>query len=344
VKFIILRYFYLNFLILVLFGLNTLSFRASANPLVKDFSQLAQTVQNSEADEVFKLWWDKTLYDETFTKRSSPVKKDSFNWLLHQIKDELGLIPNIEPFSVQSFDFDSEGNNSITNQLVNGFNIIVDLPGEDSKWIVLTAHYDTYKGMSFISPGADDNGSGVAALLGFMKKFSNKKLKTGLKFIFFDLEEQSSVLAGLEGSLKHLEQSLNLNQYLYNINIDMIGYDPKKTNTVSLGFCEEEYRNLAQRNKEIVTKLKPYFERAGLIPVQECRMSSDHSSFLNKSIPALEISELKSNFNNCHHMPCDKPEILSFEYFNRIVTGLNNYLLAEVVCNSKNICAQSSVK
>ena len=79
-------------------------------------------------------------------------------------------------------------------------NIIVDFSTESgAKQILLTAHYDVIKG----SPGASDNASGVAVLLGLCHELRHQKAP--VKIIFFDREEAwfrtPIIKLGLLGSL-----------------------------------------------------------------------------------------------------------------------------------------------
>ncbi len=85
-------------------------------------------------------------------------------------------------------------------------NIIVDfLPGPEAKRLVFSAHYDAAKG----SPGANDNASGVAVLLGLCHEI--RDTRTPIRVIFFDREEpwlETPVIRlGLLGSLYYVWKS-----------------------------------------------------------------------------------------------------------------------------------------
>lgn len=70
-------------------------------------------------------------------------------------------------------------------------NVIAELPGTDPSLpaIVYTAHHDTQCG----NPGADDNASGVVALLALARELAGKRLRRTVRFISFGTEEQLSV-------------------------------------------------------------------------------------------------------------------------------------------------------
>lgn len=66
-----------------------------------------------------------------------------------------------------------------------GDNIMVTLPGQIKKKIILAAHSDTFPG----SFGANDDASGCTILLDVLRRLKGKTLKYAVKFIFFDQEE-----------------------------------------------------------------------------------------------------------------------------------------------------------
>jgi hypothetical protein len=70
------------------------------------------------------------------------------------------------------------------NRLLKIRNIVVDFaPHPGRKTLLFSAHYDAVKG----SPGANDNASGVAVLLGLCQKVKNVQIP--IRVIFFDREE-----------------------------------------------------------------------------------------------------------------------------------------------------------
>lgn len=70
-------------------------------------------------------------------------------------------------------------------------NVVAEIPGTDPSLpaIVYTAHHDTQCG----NPGADDNASGVVALLALARELAGKRLRRTVRFISFGTEEQLSV-------------------------------------------------------------------------------------------------------------------------------------------------------
>jgi hypothetical protein len=98
----------------------------------------------------------------------------------------------------------------------------LDLSGEDivvrvgsgTKRVVVGAHYDAAEG----SPGANDNGSGVAVLLELIKSMGNSTWKCTVDFVFFDREE-----TGLLGSQFYIQRVVNRSSHYGMINLDVEG-------------------------------------------------------------------------------------------------------------------------
>ena len=96
--------------------------------------------------------------------------------------------------------------------------------GESNKTIILCAHYDTIlypnrEDITSKAPGADDNASGVSALLEIARIMLNVNTEYTIQFVFFSGEEQ-----GFWGS-KHYAQKVkdeNLDLTLV-VNMDMCG-------------------------------------------------------------------------------------------------------------------------
>ncbi|CAL1521073.1 M28 family peptidase [Chitinophaga sp. MM2321] len=110
-----------------------------------------------------------------------------------------------------------------------GTNLYGYIPGKTDQVIVISAHYDhlgTGKpnaDKDSIYNGADDNASGVAALLGMAAYFKKHPPRHTLIFAAFDGEEE-----GLQGSTAFLQQPpVPIAAIRQNINMDMIAHNDK---------------------------------------------------------------------------------------------------------------------
>ncbi|MEM1295108.1 MAG: M28 family peptidase [Verrucomicrobiota bacterium] len=102
-------------------------------------------------------------------------------------------------------------------------NVEVEIPG--TKWpeqiVVVGAHYDTAKG----TPGADDNASGVAALLALAQSFSGKQQSRTLRFVAFVNEEPPFFETPDMGSYRYAERCKNDgDRIVAMISLESMGY------------------------------------------------------------------------------------------------------------------------
>jgi hypothetical protein len=104
-----------------------------------------------------------------------------------------------------------------TDEVVSGSNIEATLYGTDPTNIfIICGHYDTVSA----GPGADDDGSGVAAVLAAAELMSKHEFGHTVRFVAFSGEEQ-----GLIGSRHYAEDAYNNNESIVAVlNADMIGY------------------------------------------------------------------------------------------------------------------------
>jgi aminopeptidase YwaD len=91
---------------------------------------------------------------------------------------------------------------SVVVEARDSANVVADLPGTDPEagMVVLGGHYDTVAGVT----GANDNGSGIAALLTVARHAADRPYPFALRFIAFGAEEE-----GLIGSREYVD-SLNV--------------------------------------------------------------------------------------------------------------------------------------
>ncbi len=94
-------------------------------------------------------------------------------------------------------------------------NIVADLPyqGRPMKKILLSSHYDVFPG----SPGANDNASAVAVLLGIASLYCNTPALVPIRLAFFDAEE-----TGLLGSKAYIQQE-GVKDIAAVLNMEMVG-------------------------------------------------------------------------------------------------------------------------
>jgi hypothetical protein len=222
-------------------------------------------------------------------------------------------------------------------QTAEAYNVIGILEGKDSvlksESVIIGAHYDHLGrgghgslavNSSEIHYGADDNASGVAAMLELARQFAEaKNNKRTLIFIAFGGEEE-----GLIGSKAYVNNPVfPLNKTVAMINLDMVGRLKDERLTIGgIGTASEwksliENINLQQINALALVKLtnvvptkehevKPVIARPFQLSLNEDGFGpSDHSSFYVKQIPVLFF------FTGTHadyHKPSDTAEKINY--------------------------------
>ena len=219
------------------------------------------------------------------------------------ILQQLRTIPSIQPGGINGDWFQEFG---------AGFrNILAVIPGSDAAerdCILIGAHYDHVgygkPGNSFgpigqIHNGADDNGSGVAAVLELAESLAVKRLSYSIVVAFWDGEEQ-----GLLGSKHWVAQpTLDFDRIKFVVNIDMIGrlHDPGMdvlgTRTAA------GLRQIVSRQNSEKIKLLFDWDVAG---------DTDHYPFYQRSVPFLSFFTGK---HEDYHRPSDDVHKLNYRGF-----------------------------
>jgi len=152
-------------------------------------------------------------------------------------------------------------------------NLVGRKPGNNPEKIVLCAHYDT----KFDTPGASDNGGGVAVLLALAERFGHKKMHYGLEFVAFTGEEYLPI-----GDDEYLRRSGDgLDQIVAAINFDGVGslLGPNTITSIAGSQLFQEHLNRLTA---------PYPGVAWVPPWPE----SNHSTFSMRGIPSIAFSSV----------------------------------------------------
>ena len=168
-----------------------------------------------------------------------------------------------------------------------------------------------------IHNGADDNASGVAAMLGLAKKFKGQNLKTNVLFIAFTGEEK-----GLWGSNFFIKNSpIPAAEMAYMVNMDMVGRLDSNRRLAIYGIGTSPLFKPALDSCNTFG-FKSKFDSSGVGP-------SDHTSFYLEDVPVLHFF---TGQHKDYHKPTDDTEFINFngivlvaDYIESIVENLNNY-------------------
>ena len=146
----------------------------------------------------------------------SPAHAATREWLLAALRAD-GLQPRTQPFDWAGFP---------QGELAN---IEASVPGEraDAPLVLFSAHYDSVRG----TPGADDNGSGVAVLLELVRRLSGGGYPHELRVVFFDAEEP-----GLIGSGAYVQAlpEADAHRLIGLVNLETMGYTDRRPGSQTL--------------------------------------------------------------------------------------------------------------
>lgn len=220
-----------------------------------------------------------------------------------------------------------------------GCNLILELPGQPRPGnplapILIGAHYDAVHG----SPGADDNATGVAALLEIARTFARQPARRPLRLVAFDLEER-----GCLGSQVHAWVCIETEQPLgLMISLEMLGYcqPTPQSQRYPLAWMSKVYPqrgnfmalvgNLgalpalwqlrrALRHSKVPTALLPIVNQGHPIPRVR---ASDHAAFWDAGYNAVMVTDTAELRNPHYHQDSDRIETLDLPFLARVTQGL----------------------
>lgn len=203
-----------------------------------------------------------------------------------------------------------------------GVNLIGYIEGSQSpdKFVVVTAHYD-HLGTTGnrIYNGADDNASGVAALLALASSFSLRPPRHSIIFFATDAEED-----GLKGSMHFVKHPpVSIEDIVLNINMDMIANGGKKKELFLAG------RKTLPQARPFLAELKTQMSSQGLrlkfghdrrrfSPLGrsgsrvDWTNASDHGPFNKLDIPYLYFGV---DIHHHYHKPSDTVENADMNFY-----------------------------
>lgn len=214
-------------------------------------------------------------------------------------------------------------------------NVIATLPGtgERSGVLVLMANYDSrnydWLDGESMAPGADDNGSGVAALLEIARLMSSREWDQTIVFVALTAEEQ-----GTFGSRYFVEQALANNVLIdAAINNDMIGGRagiPQSVRLFSVGPDTSQERQLARYIDTIGRLYLPDFPIEMIDGLDREGRWGDQREFVNAGYTAVRLIESEEDLS-IQNSRRDTWSLIDYGYFRKIVQ-LNLATLANLAC------------
>jgi hypothetical protein len=227
--------------------------------------------------------------------------------------------------------------NSMTGHMqklrnTKGKNVIWEKKGtiDPKEFIVIGAHYDTIAydkknleiDFSSSQPGADNNATGVAALLSLIEVLSEVDLPKTVRIVFFDYQEFGFL--GSRAFVQKYKSELKSNNFAGLVNLLMLGHDTKsKDKKKRFNNFKIYTRSSSDPKHGQDLKLANTLKKAGDKSQSGMRFDieangfnrSDHINFWDESLPAITFSQnWEDDFNNSrNHTSNDFVETLNFK-------------------------------
>lgn len=217
-------------------------------------------------------------------------------------------------------------------------NIEVEIPGARPQIILIGAHYDSVFGC----PGANDNGSGVAALLALARRFAGKPSGHTLRFVAFVNEEPPFFQTEQMGSFVYASRcKARGDQIAGMISLETIGYysdAPRSQNypAPGLSLAHPTTGNFIgfvgnTGAREFLKRTLGIFRQQGKIPSEGATLPSfisgvawsDQWSFWQCGYPAAIMITDTAPFRYPHyHEATDTPDKLEYDRFALVVSAM----------------------
>ncbi len=235
-----------------------------------------------------------------------------------------GLLPTRQAFEVKGLDC---------------FNIAAEIKGttKPEEILIIGGHYDSAQG----TPGANDNGSGTAAMLALAQHFRDTKPDRTLRFVAFTNEEPPYFQTRDEmGSWVYAEMCRLEDQNIVGvISLETMGYFTDKKNSQHYPFpLDRMYPSTGNfigfvgdiGSGKMMQKVLKSFKKNCEVPAEGAALPgnipgvgwSDHWSFWQEGYVGIMITDTAPYRYPHYHKATDTPDKLNYPVFEKVVEGL----------------------
>jgi Zn-dependent M28 family amino/carboxypeptidase len=208
--------------------------------------------------------------------------------------------------------------------------------------VVVGAHYDSAEE----APGADDNASGVAAVLELARLFAGAPQARTVRFVLFPNEEPPWFATSDMGSRHYATEARARNdQIVAMLSIESIGYYDTEPGTQRYPFpLNYAYPDVGDfigfvsnlKSRALLHQAISAFRAHTRFPTQGAAAPawvpgvwwSDHWSFWMEGYPAIMISDTAPYRNPFYHTSQDTPDRLDYDRTARVAEGLAHVVRA----------------
>lgn len=267
-------------------------------------------------------------------------------------------------FSVERVVYRVGGSGSRIEREISLPNIIATIKGsntQDNRVIVMLAHYDSRtennNDSTAFAPGANDNGSGVAALMESATILAKNRVPITVKIMFLSGEEHGLLGAAHMAKIAR-EQNWNV---IAVINNDMISNSQSSDTDIrnnsklrvfseNTPFVESEQqakeraynssendspsRQLARYIKETGERYTPNLEIKLIYRIDRFGRGGDHTPFCKQGFTAVRVCEYYENYDRTHKIT----ETINGKEFGDVMTGVDlEYLRKNSIVNLSTV-------
>lgn len=210
-----------------------------------------------------------------------------------------------------------------------------------SEILVIGAHYDSFAG----TPGADDNASGVAAVLELARRFAGQALAREVRFVFFVNEEPPCFQTPDMGSWVYAKACRAKNDKIVAmLSLEAIGFYtneigyqkypplvgalyPEEGNFI--GFVGNlGSRSLTRRCVKVFRESVQFPSEGAALPGGIAGVGwSDHWAFWQEGYAGVMVTDTAPFRNPHYHLGSDKPATLDYDSMSRVLDGLERVVV-----------------
>lgn len=220
-------------------------------------------------------------------------------------------------------------------------NIEAEIPGARPEVLLIGAHYDSVLG----SPGANDNGTGVAATLALARRFADARPKHTLRFLAFVNEEPPYFLSDEMGSFIYAGRCKAHGDKISGmISLETIGYfsDAPHSQTYpspGLGMFYPKVGNFIGfvsnvHSRALLRRVVGLFRKHATIPSEGAALPafipgvswSDQWSFWRQGYPGIMVTDTAPFRYPHYHSSNDTPDKLDYDRFTLVVSGMEKVI------------------
>lgn len=221
-------------------------------------------------------------------------------------------------------------------------NIEAEVRGSSEEIVIIGAHYDSVDGAA----GADDNASGVAAMLALSRAFAGSQPRRTIRFVAFANEEPPYFQTAGMGSHRYAQRCRERKEKITAmLSLETIGYFNDTPGSQKYpAMLEHVYPDRANfiafasnvASQRLLKQCIDVFRKHARVPSEGAALPedvpgigwSDQWAFWRAGYSAVMVTDTALFRNPHYHTASDTPDTLDYERLTRVVEGLQQVVNA----------------